>query len=526
MRRRPRPAIWVAAVVAVAIAVAVVLVVKGDSSPSTTGSAQDRMVTISADGVALSAEVMTPSGTGRAPLVVMPGSWGGAASMYHDLGLRFAQAGYQVVAYAQRGWGGSTGDADFAGAKTQQDVSAVIDWALQHTRADPQHIGMLGASYGAGVSLLAAAHDKRVRAVVALSTWTDITAAFDQNDTPNTSALQILIGPQRPGHFDATVLSLRNTLVTAPTDMGAALRTISPSRSPMTYVGQLNANKPAIMIANGFEDSIFNPAQLLPFFDKLTTPKRLELAAGDHGGPELAAFSGGVSPTVEDGRMWLDHYLRGVDNGIDRQPPILLRDIRTSQSHSFTTWPAADAADRVDLGPPGTGVATGPSTWSAALQSGTDSAASAGPAQYVASPDYSPPHAALGTITPDRGLVWSGSTLEQPASLNGTPTLRVNVASSTTTASLYAYLYDVGKDGSGTLLDMAPFSVSGLTPNAARPVTVTLQPTSYTVPSGDRIALVIDAADPRYQSLSPTGTKITVSSTTAAPAWLELPLTR
>lgn len=531
MRRRPRPSIWalVAVVVAVALAVVVVLVVKRGSTPVATGGQQDRMVTIKVDGAALSAEVMAPGTKGRAPLLVMPGSWGGAATMYHVLGMRFAQSGYEVVAYAQRGWGGSTGEADFGGVKTQQDASAVIDWALQHTQADPQHIGMLGASYGAGISLLAAAHDKRVRAVVALSTWTDVAAALDQNGTPNTSALQVLIGPARRGHFDATVLSLRNTLVTAPTEMGAALRKISASRSPMTYVDQLNANGPAIMLANGFEDSIFNPAQLLPFFDKLTTPKRLELAPGDHGGPELAALTGGVSQTVEDGRMWLDHYLRGSDNGIDKQAPILLRDIRTSQPHGFRSWPTIDPADRVDLAAPGsptTSVTTEPSAWTATLQAGTDSAASAGPAQYVASPDYSPPHAALATITPDRGLVWSGPALTKPLVVNGTPRLQVNVASSATTATLFAYLYDVGQDGFGTLLDMAPYSITGLTPKKARTVTIPLQPASYTLPAGDRVALVIDAGDPRYESLAPAGTQITVSSTEHAPAWLGLPVTK
>jgi predicted acyl esterase len=512
-------------IAALVLAVVVVLVVKRDSSPAASGGPADRMVTIKVDGAALSAEVMTPEGKGPAPLVVMPGSWGGAAAMYHVLGMRFAQSGYQVVAYAQRGWGGSTGDADFGGAKTQQDATAVIDWALAHTRADAQHIGMLGASYGAGISLLTAAHDKRVRAVVALSTWTDVAAAFDQNGTPNTSALQVLIGPSRQGHFDATVLSLRKTLVTAPADMGAALRKISPDRSPMTYVDDLNKNQPAIMLANGFEDSIFNPAQLLPFYDKLTTPKRLELAPGDHGGPELAAFTGGASPTVEDARMWLDHYLRGVANGIDKQPPILLRDIRTGQPHPFTTWPKADPADRIDLAEPGSRTASGePAVWSAPLQAGTDSVASAGPAQYVPSPSFSPPRAALGNISTDRGLVWSGPALGKPLVLNGVPSLRVNVASSGTTATLYAYLYDVGQAGFGTLLDMAPFSITGLKPGKAKSVTVDLQPASYTIPVGDRIALVIDAADPRYQSLAPAGTKITVSSTAGAPAWLGLPL--
>ena len=527
MRRRPRTMVWIMAAVAAAIVVAalVVVVVRWSSSPATRDVAQDRTVSIPANGVKLSAEVITPDTGGRAPLLVMPASWGGAASMYHLLGTRFAQAGYQVVAYAQRGWGGSTGQADFAGPATQRDASTVIDWALQHTRADPTRIGMLGVSYGAGISLLAAAHDPRIKAVVALSTWTDVAAALDQNDTPNTSALQALLGQVRQGDVDQTVLSLRSTLTSDPAGLGSALAKISPSRSPSTYVKELNRNRPAIMIANGFEDSIFDPAQLLPFYEALTTPKRLELAPGDHGGPELAGLQGGASPTVEDARLWLDHYVRGEANGIDTQPPILLRDIRTAQAHAFSTWPAATAQDRVYLAAPSTrSVADGPTPWSAPLQEGVDSAASAGPAQYLAAPDYQPPRAAVGTISPAQGLVWSGPALQQAVSVNGTPGLRVRVASTHASATLYAYLYDVDPTGTGTLMDMAPFSVVGMRPGTATTVTVTLQPTSYTVPTGDRIALVIDAADPRYQTLAPAGTKITVSSTETSAAWLTLPI--
>ena len=45
-------------------------------------------------------------------------------------------------------------------------------------------------------------------------------------------------------------------------------------------IGALNKNRPAIMMANGYQDSIFGPQQLVDFFAGLTTPKRLQLAPG------------------------------------------------------------------------------------------------------------------------------------------------------------------------------------------------------------------------------------------------------
>lgn len=527
MRRPPRPVTWGILAAAVVVVATVAVVVFVDEDPTASQGAAPRATTTSirVDGVSLSAEIITPAGTGRVPLLVMPASWGADATMYHLLGESFARAGYQVVAYAQRGWRGSTGEVDMAGAQTQRDASGVIDWALAHTRADPRHIGMLGISYGAGISLLTAAHDKRVRAVVSLSTWTDLVAALDQNDTPNILAMRALVGLHQKAPFDSAVLSLRSTLLDAPARLGAALAVISPERSPQTYLAALNRNDPAIMISNGFEDSIFDPAQLVPFFNSLTTPKRLELGPGDHTGPALAALGGETSPAVSDARMWLDHYLRGVNNGIDSRPPIVLRDIRTGQEHAFTHWPVATASSRSYLPQPGDAGTRRATTWTAVLHEGVDSPADAGPPRYEPSSRYRPPTAELASIRPDRALFWAGPTLRAATTIAGSPSLRLNISSSATSATLFAYLYDIEADGVATLLGATPFSLSGMPRGHRQPVTISLQPTSYTIPAGHRLGLVIDAADPRYQSLAPSGTQITISSSVSSPAWLALPPT-
>jgi putative CocE/NonD family hydrolase len=391
----------------------------------------------------------------------------------------------------------------------------VLSWALTHTRADPQRIGMLGMSYGAGIALLTAAHDKRVRAVVATSSWADMAGALDFNDTPSTAALQLLLGGSRS--YDATVRRLRDALAGAPQSLASILRGMSPARSADSYLAELNRNKPAIMLANAFEDSILSPGQLVPFFNRLTGPKRLELAEGDHGGPEFPSLLGGSSATIDDAVAWLDHYVRGVANGIDKRQPILLRAIGTSQARGFSAWPKA--ADRVALGRPGSTDRS--AAWTATLQAGADSAATNGPAQFARGANYQPQQLVLAALDRHRALVWTGDRLATSTSLNGTPTVHLTLASAARAATVFAYLYDVAPDGAGTLLDMAPYSATGLT--TSRAVTFDMQPTSYTVPAGHRIALVVDAADPRYPSLAPRGTTLTVSSSSADPAALTLP---
>src|SRR4051812_14723579 len=140
MRRK-----WIGqAVVAVLLAAGLAVVVyrtvaRNDhhsSLPSGVGSR--RQVTIPTEGAQLAAQVLTPARRqGRAPLVVMPASWGSSADEYHSIAAAFASSGYLVVAYAQRGFASSTGSVDLAGPATQRDVSTVIDWALAHEPADP-----------------------------------------------------------------------------------------------------------------------------------------------------------------------------------------------------------------------------------------------------------------------------------------------------------------------------------------------------------------------------------------------------
>ena len=87
------------------------------------------------------------------------------------------------------------GQIDLGGDPTQRDVSRMITWALNHEPVDPNKIAALGLSYGAGMSLLAAERDPRIKAVVAMSTWTNLMQAYFPNGTPEPARMQTLYGP-------------------------------------------------------------------------------------------------------------------------------------------------------------------------------------------------------------------------------------------------------------------------------------------------------------------------------------------
>jgi predicted acyl esterase len=516
--RRPSWVTWpvlvLAAVLAIAAAVAVVVVSTGDGTAPAAkpppGVASDVAAKIpAAGGITLSAEVITPKGPGPFPLVVLPGSWGSAATEYHLPGQQFAAQGYQVVSYAQRGFKGSGGAIDFAGPQTQADVGTVIDWALAHTRADGAHIGMLGISYGAGISLLAAAEQPRIKAVVAMSGWGDLGQALAPNGTADVVTLHLLLDGYRnkAGALSPDLQRLADSLSSGnATEPARLLAALGKGHSAAEQVAALNKNRPAIMLANAYQDSIVDPSQIVPFFNQLTTPKRLQLAMGDHGGPEAAGLQGKPDTTFADGKRWLDHYLMAKRNGVDSADPIQLTDEATEKVHGYRRWPKA--ASTITLGDP---------PWTHALSTGTDSGATSG-SYFTQQPfPFAPPSLKMNSVRGDHAFVWNGTTVDRPTLISGSPSLRLGVAASTSPTTLYAHLYDVDASGTGTLMSYAPVSTAG------GDVRLTLHPLAWTVASGHHLAAVIDTVDQRYLSDAPSGSSVTLESTAEAPATLALP---
>ncbi|WP_143168292.1 CocE/NonD family hydrolase [Jatrophihabitans endophyticus] len=515
--------------VVVALVVALVLVVvlrddrQDETDPAPTDAVKDAVPIAMSDGVTIRAQVTEPAARGRRPLVIMPTSYGANSTQYAVVAHQLSRAGFVTVAYTQRGFAPSGGSIDLAGPRTQQDARAVLDWSLRHTRADPAHVGMLGVSYGAGISLLTAAHDKRVRAVVAFSTWASLAQAFHPADTTSVLALNGLLSNER---VTDQLRSLEDGLRTDPATYGDHFAALSPPRSPATFVDQLNANRPAIMLANGWQDSLFAPGMLVPFYRQLTTPKRLQLSVGDHTGPETDMLAGTRSRTGDAAYAWLLHYLGGAANGIDAQPPVQLEDVTTKTVQVYRDWPNAGGITNALAAPTPSGVAItqAPATWQASVRTGQDSAATAGLSQFVRAEAYRLPTARPASLPADRALVWSAGALTKPTRVLGSSRLTLSVASSSPRATLFVYLYDTAADGTASLMTLTPYTVSGLRADAAKPVTVDTEPIDWTLAAGHTLTVVVDTVEPRWNQVAPAGSTLTLSSSAATPARLTVPL--
>ena len=115
-----------------------------------------------ADGTRL-AGWSVPSRNGAAVVLVHGG--GGDRNGVRRQALRLAQHGYGVLLYDERGRGESGGTTQSMGWNWVQDVRAAVDYASEQHRV--RAVGALGLSTGAEVVVTAAAHDSRIRAVVA-----------------------------------------------------------------------------------------------------------------------------------------------------------------------------------------------------------------------------------------------------------------------------------------------------------------------------------------------------------------------
>jgi predicted acyl esterase len=129
------------------------------------------------DGVGLAGILTQPSTPGPHPAIVFISSWGLPDFEYYDQAQQFADDGYIVLEYDPRGFYNSGGTIDVASPQDVADVSTVITWLLANTSANPSEIGVGGVSYGAGLSLLAAANDPRIKAVASITRSTRTTPA-------------------------------------------------------------------------------------------------------------------------------------------------------------------------------------------------------------------------------------------------------------------------------------------------------------------------------------------------------------
>ncbi|WP_261576430.1 CocE/NonD family hydrolase [Frankia gtarii] len=487
--------------------------------------------------VQLDAGVFVPLGAGPHPVVILPAPLAPTGwRSYPGLLLNFAIKGYLAVAYSERGLAESTGKIDVAGPRDRADGSAVIDWVLENhaDRVNPDQIAFAGSSYGAGQSLIIAAHDDRVKAVAAQSAWADLTRSLYENETRHIAAfeaLAALFGEDRLSDETRQIFEdfRANKNIKNLVDFGAI-------RSPISYVERLNSRQVPIFLGTYWHETIFSVPAVVEFFNELRGPRRLLVQIGDHGGDEILGFLGGWSRPTATTYRWLDHHLQGKDNGIGQDGNVHteymhnLFDLRKSNDWQSYVQPTRRFyLDQPRGGSTDGALASRPATgWTTTIQAGVDTPAHVAEALVqtgVLERLGSPAIYDTASISRRDAAVWVTEPLVQSSQLTGNVRLHLTVRPSAATATIVTHLFDVDPGrAKGKIITSAPYTLLNEREGEARAIDVQLQPADYRIAAGHQLALVIDTKDRLFADATVDGGQVEIASPDGAASYLELPL--
>ncbi|HPM77577.1 MAG TPA: CocE/NonD family hydrolase [bacterium] len=299
------------------------------------------------------------------------------------------------------------------------------------------------------------------------------------------------------------------------------------SFSPHTFVDDLRAADIPIYSYSGWFDGGYPHAAIKRFLTLRTRGAKLILGPWDHGGDDhMRPFAKPIKARfahLAEAKRFFDRYLKGVDTGVDREPPVAYYTMVADRWRQAQTWPPAEARYETfyavknrELARAAPTDATGADEYRVDLTAGTgDRARWNSLALDVAV--YYPDR-----VRADRKLlVYDSPPLAEDTEVTGHPLVTLYVASTATDGQFFAYLEDVDERGrvnyvtEGMLralhrrlsaetppyLSPAPYrtflkkDAQPLTPGETAELTFDLLPVSYLFKKGHRLRLALAGAD-------------------------------
>ena len=142
-------------------------------TPAELGIAAEDVELTAPDGTCLRAWFLpgpAASDDARAlPAVVVLHGWGSAATDLLPAAPELLAAGLPLLYLDARGHGRSDPVDFMSMPRFAEDLDTAVGWLRRHPRIDPDRIGVVGHSVGAGACLLAASRDPGIAAVIAIA---------------------------------------------------------------------------------------------------------------------------------------------------------------------------------------------------------------------------------------------------------------------------------------------------------------------------------------------------------------------
>ncbi|HVV17864.1 MAG TPA: Xaa-Pro dipeptidyl-peptidase [Pseudonocardiaceae bacterium] len=487
----------------------------------------------------------------------------------------FVPRGYAVVLVDLAGSNRSQGCVDTGGPSDVTSAKAVIDWlngrATGYTSVDGTttaqaywsdgSVGMIGKSWDGTIAEgVAATGVDGLKTIVPESSISDWYYYFRANGAP--------LARETPGEL-ATFVEDEKTYeacqsVDSAIDAGApANGDFGPTWAARDYAANASKVKASVFLTHGVNDYNVLTIDFGTWWNALprSVDKMIWLSQTGHVDP----FDYRRSAFVDELHRWFDHYLMGIDNGVQHDPQAAI-ERAPDQWVTYRTWPI-----------PG----TTPTTWH--LKPGTTPGVgtlgrtrSTGTATFTDNPknDDNAWAQTPTTTQPDR-VIYQTPPLTKATTISGTTRVTLTVSSSTPEARLSAALVDYGtttmrdyeaSDGGEGIKTLTTQSCWGdstptdsacyfdttpevttvstdifergwadlghykslshqetLTPGKQYTITFTLNTTDHTIPAGHTLALLIGGTDSGYIE-PPTGTpQLTINLNKSS---VELPMSR
>lgn len=357
----------------------------------------------------------------------------------------FVPRGYAVVLVDLGGTNRSGGCADVGGPSDVDSARAVVDWLNKRgkgyttaTGGDPVTadwstgaVGMIGKSYDGtianGVAATGVDGLKTIVPISAISSWYDYYRSAGVPLTSGSPAELARDVESKNGGQDCTA---ENGKLTADADPSGDTNEFWAARD---YVRNANRVKASVFAAQGLGDLNVKTINFGQWWDALAAnhvPRKVWLSQTGHVDP----FDYRRQAWVDTLHDWFDHYLLGVDNGIDHAPMASIErhpDGWTDEPR----WPVADAAASTLHPLPGKDNGVG----------GLGTAAGTGSAAFTDDPHHDETAWAKQPDQPaaDRAVFRTG-VLDHDLRLSGTGSITVTATPATASAHLSAVLVDYG----------------------------------------------------------------------------------
>jgi uncharacterized protein len=510
----------------------------------------------------------------------------------------FTAYGYACVVVDVRGTGASTGERKMEFSRQEvADDNDIVNWIVAQPWSDGQ-IGSTGVSYvGTTAELLLANKNPHVKACIPrcnifdlysnivfpggvcagpfIKVWGGTTRFLDDNNfQPFTDKYKLLLGihpvkgdkghkiwkaalAQHKLNFDVSAGLDRINFRDEVQHLGNSVGCLNDF-SIHSRLHDIVASGTPIYRMDGWYDAALAKGCL---DDWLNTPntKKVLIGPWDHG-PRSD-----VSPFAPNRKIkfdlnvemlrFFDHYLKGIDNGIDKEPSFNYYTVGEEKWNTANTWPPADepvekfylSADNAlakNLG------ALKPGSLNYQVDYTATSGKTAGWNSLTDSYMSGPTHYADRRAEDGKMLCFTSATFTKPGIITGTPVVHLNFAADSADPAVFCYLEDVAPDSSVTYITEGSFrplqrkpdeqtgyktlypahsynkaDAEAYQPNQQVNLVFDLLPISYQLKAGHQLRVSVAGADAGHFNLpSPRPTHFQIVSTPQSPSYIDLPI--